>query len=69
MKVESPYLTKEEACAYLRCKNMRAFYTRRYRLKIKAYRLGGTLMFKQCDLDAAFEEERPARPALKVVSR
>lgn len=66
MKVESPYLTAAEACAYLRCPSMRAFYQRRYRLGIKARRLGGTLLFKQCDLDAAFEEERPARPTKAV---
>lgn len=67
MKVESPYLTVEEARDYCRCKTTRAFYARRYRLKIKAHRFGGTLMFKQCDLDAAFEQERPARGQLRKV--
>lgn len=68
MKVESPYLTVKEAADYMKC-TRRAFYMRRYRHRIPAYRLGGTLHFKQADLDAAFEKERPARPAIKVVGR
>lgn len=67
MKAESPYLTAKEASEYLRCPSMRAFYQRRYRLRIPASRLGGSLFFKQSDLDAAFEKERPARPLRKVI--
>lgn len=64
MKPVSPYLTVQESSDYLRCPSIKAFYMRRYRLRIKAYRFGGTLYFKQCDLDAALDEERPARPQL-----
>lgn len=67
MKVESPYLTVQEASDYLRCKTLRAFYMFRYRRELRAYRRGGLLLFKQADLDAALEQERPARPRLKVV--
>lgn len=67
MKVESPYLTKEEACEYLRCPSIRAFYMFRYRRQLRAYRRGNVLLFKQADLDAALDQERPARPALKAV--
>lgn len=71
MKVESPYLTFEEAREYLRFPSKRAFYLWRYRHRqqLRAYRRGGMLLFKQADLDAALEQERPARPALRVVSR
>jgi excisionase family DNA binding protein len=69
MKIASPYLTKEEACDYLRCPSLRAFYMFRYRRQLRAYRRGNVLLFKQADLDAALDMERPARAALKVVSR
>lgn len=61
MKPASPYLTAKEASEYLRCPSIRAFYQFRYRRQLKAYRRGGTLLFKQADLDAALEQERPAK--------
>lgn len=69
MKVESPYLTAADAAAYLQFPSTRAFYEWRYRhpRQLRAYRRGGVLLFKQADLDAALEQERPARPALKAV--
>lgn len=71
MKVESPYLTVEEAADYLRCKTVNAFYCFRYQRKKKGYPVighwrGGVLLFRQIDLDRAMEPERvskPARPA------
>jgi len=64
MKPASPYLTAQEACDYLRCPNMRAFYMFRYRRHLRAHRRGSVLLFTQADLDAALEQERPAKPTL-----
>jgi hypothetical protein len=61
MKPASPYLTAKEACEYLRIPTMNAFYSYRYKVRLKAFRRGGKLLFKQSDLDASLEEERPAR--------
>ena len=63
----SPYLTAAEAATYLRIvkadgtPNVGAFYTFRYRSKLKAFRRGGKLLFRQRDLDAVLEEERPTK--------
>jgi hypothetical protein len=57
----SPYLTAEEARVYLRIPSMKAFYMHRYRSKLKAYRRGGKLLFKQADLDNSLYEEKPLR--------
>ena len=65
MKPVSPYLTAAEACAYLRCPTMNAFYSYRHRARLKAYRRGGKLLFKQTDLDASLEAE----PTIRVVGR
>ena len=59
MKPASPYLTAKEACEHLRLPSMSAFYTYRHRTKLKAHRRGRTLLFKQSDLDASLEVERP----------
>lgn len=61
MKPASPYFTADEARAYLRIPTMNAFYIYRSRLKLKGYRRGGKLLFKQSDLDASLYEERPER--------
>ena len=61
MKPVSPYLTAQEACDYLRCPSMSAFYTYKHRAQLKAYRRGGKLLFKQADLDASLDVERPAK--------
>lgn len=61
MKAPSPYLTVQEAADYLKFKTVKAFYSFRYRVKLRAYRRRGTLLFKQTDLDAALYEEKPAR--------
>jgi len=66
MKPASPYLTAAEACAYLRCPSMSAFYTYRHRAKLRGYRRGGKLLFKQADLDASLEAE-PVRANLRRV--
>jgi hypothetical protein len=66
-QIQSPYLTTAEAALYLNFKkkdgsaNVTAFYTFRHRRKVKAFRRGGSLLFKIRDLDAALDEERPAR--------
>lgn len=67
MKVASPYLTAEEACAYLRCPTMHAFYQWRYRRRLRAHRRGSVLLFTQADLDAALEQERQPRATLRKV--
>jgi len=67
MTPASPYLTAKEACDYLRCPSMGAFYVFRHRRALRAYRRGGKLLFKQSDLDASLEQERPARHLRKVV--
>lgn len=69
MKVESPYLTLKAAAEYLQFPSTRAFYLWRYRHpgQLRAYRRGGVLLFKQADLDAALEQERPARGQLRKV--
>lgn len=67
MKPVSPYFTSKEACEYLRCGTMAAFYKFRYKVELRAYRRGGLLLFKQADLDAALEQERPARPHIRAV--
>jgi hypothetical protein len=61
MKPASPYLTAPEAAAYLKFPTVHAFYCHRSRTKLKAYRRGGKLLFKQSDLDASLYEERPER--------
>jgi hypothetical protein len=61
MKPASPYLTAAEAAEYLKFPTRHAFYCWRSRVQVKAYRRGGTLLFKQTDLDAALYEEKPAR--------
>lgn len=69
MKVTSPYLTVQEAFVYLRFPTAAAFYRwrSRHRPQLRGYRRGGMWLFKQADLDAALEQERPARPALRAV--
>ena len=62
----SPYLTAKEACVYLRLPSMSAFYTYRYRTKLRAFRRGGILLFKVSDLDASLEDERPLRVVRKA---
>lgn len=62
MKAASPYLTADEARAYLRIPTMNAFYTYKHRTGLRAYRRGGKLLFKQADLDGSLEKE-PARKA------
>jgi hypothetical protein len=63
--IESPYLTVEEACGYLRfvsadgTPKLGAFYTFRHRTKLKAFRRGGRLLFRRVDLDKVLYEERP----------
>ena len=57
MKPASPYLTTREAAEYLKFPSVNAFYAFRYRTKLRAYRRGGSLLFKQSDLDAALYEE------------
>lgn len=62
MKPASPYYTAVEAAEYLKFPSVRAFYEYRYSHRLKAYKRGATLLFKQADLDATLEEER--RPKL-----
>jgi len=57
VKPASPYLTAEEAAAYLRFPSVRAFYSFRYRRRVRAHKRNGTLLFKQSDLDAALDVE------------
>lgn len=68
IRVVSPYRTADEACAYLGCTSLLAFQELRCQYDIVAYRIGRTRLFKQADLDAALEQERPARPALRKVA-
>lgn len=63
MKAPSPYLDANEAAAYLKFPTRNAFYVYRHRTKLKAHRRGGKLLFKQSDLDASLEEERPLKLA------
>lgn len=55
MKAPSPFLTVEEARDFLRFKTTGAFHSWRWRhaRKLKTYRRGNTLLFKQSDLEAA----------------
>jgi hypothetical protein len=68
MIAPSPYLTAAEAAAYLKFPNVRAFYKFRARHELKTYRRGGTLLFKQADLDHVLDVDAPthrlARPSL-----
>lgn len=63
MKPSSPYLTAAEAADYLRFPSVRAFYVWRDRhpRALLAHRRGGTLLFKQSDLDHALDVERPSK--------
>lgn len=63
MKPASPYLTAKEAAEYMRFPSVRAFYKFRERHPdaLRTHRRGGTLLFKQADLDAALDVERPAK--------
>lgn len=60
MKPASPYLTADEAAAYLKFPTTRAFYEyrRRHPRAIKAYRRGSTLLFRVSDLDASLDVSR-----------
>ena len=64
MKTTSPYLTSGEAAEYLRFPNIKAFRTflwrrRKYGHPVPTYRRGATLLFKQSELDASLDFERP----------
>lgn len=66
MKPASPYLTAAEAAAYLRFPTPSAFRTYLWRRRkdgnpIPTYRRCGALLFKQTELDAALDVERPRR--------
>lgn len=57
MKPSSPYLTADEAAAYLRFPNVKKFHDFRYRYPrlLTARRRGRILLFRQDDLDAALQ--------------
>jgi excisionase family DNA binding protein len=63
----SPYITAEEACAYLRRKSIKAFYAAIVNERIPHYRDGQRFLFKESELDQWMAErahfqagERPA---------
>lgn len=54
----SPYLTAEEACAYLRRKSMKAFYKAIVLEQIPHRRDGRHFLFKPAELDAWLEAKQ-----------
>jgi excisionase family DNA binding protein len=66
----SPYITAEEACAYLRRKSLKAFYAAIVNERIPHYRDGQRFLFVPAELDRWLAErahfgagERPDRQA------
>lgn len=53
--VRSPYLTAEEAAAYVRSGSLKAFYEWRRRHGVRAFGSCGKLLFTRKDLDEALK--------------
>lgn len=73
MKAASPYLTAAEAAEYLRFPTLAAFRTFLWRCRkdghsVPTYRRRGTLLFKQTDLDATLDVEKPRFRAVRKAS-
>lgn len=66
MKPVSPFLTSPEAAEYLRFPSMGAFRTFLWQRRkdgnpVPTFRRRGKLLFKQVDLDATLDVERPTK--------
>jgi hypothetical protein len=68
VKPASPYLTTDEAAAYLRFPTVNAFHQWRHRHagRLPVHRRGGKPLFRQSDLDAAVAPVSVSRPLRKV---
>lgn len=59
-----PFLTPEQAAAYLKLSSAQAVNVRAYRGQIPVYRIGDRILrYRACELDAALLENDPRRPA------